>query len=248
MHPPMQKKGNILRRAELIYKIKIRTGFSLLCGSLFILCCALGVWQVERYHYKKELASSYESRLHSNSIPFSSSNKQKDEFQRFNITGEYHPTFTIFSSRFYQDQPGYEVFTAFKPKDDARYLLVDRGWVKKIPNITQIIGNQAIEGYIKSLNEYVFILGNNILSSSPLIMQKINITEIESITHQLFYPFVLRLDPKSAHGFVRDWIIVSVPPERHLAYAIQWFLFALIILIGYIYASFEKMDPEHAAS
>ena len=47
-------------------------------------------------------------------------------------------------------------------------------------------------------------------------------------------PFVVRLDPLTKNGFVRNW---PKPGERvtmHLGYAYQWFGFALTLFVIYI--------------
>jgi cytochrome oxidase assembly protein ShyY1 len=46
-------------------------------------------------------------------------------------------------------------------------------------------------------------------------------------------PRVLRLDPALKVGYLRDLNILpnTLPPERHLGYAVQWFGLALAVLI-----------------
>ena len=51
----------------------------------------------------------------------------------------------------------------------------------------------------------------------------------EELAAQLGEPvleYQLLLDPGEPDGFVRDWQAPGLPPERHLAYAGQWWLFA----------------------
>jgi surfeit locus 1 family protein len=38
------------------------------------------------------------------------------------------------------------------------------------------------------------------------------------------------LDPGEPHGYVREWQPPGLPPERHWAYAIQWWLFAAVLI------------------
>ena len=65
------------------------------------------------------------------------------------------------------------------------------------------------------------------------VMQKVDIAQLQKLTHKDYYPFVLRLNPGQAHGFVRDWQPINVLPARHLGYVVQWFLMALVLLIAY---------------
>jgi surfeit locus 1 family protein len=41
---------------------------------------------------------------------------------------------------------------------------------------------------------------------------------------------VLLMDADSGPGYLRDWHPPGLPPERHYAYAVQWWAFALLAL------------------
>lgn len=231
--------------AKKTYLIRFRAGFFLLCAFFVALFFMLGVWQVHRYHFKKNLLAVYQNNLIAEPQAFPTDVTQ---FQHIKVEGQYVNELTmLIQNRIYHDQMGYEVLTPLKIAND-KLLLVDRGWVpeaqfKNIQNTTT--QKQNVTGHIKLLNESQFILGQNILNpkSKPLVMQKIDITEIEKITQQIFYPFILRLDASQPNGFVRDWIISSMPPERHMGYAVQWFALALMLLIAYFCFCCERVEP-----
>jgi surfeit locus 1 family protein len=42
------------------------------------------------------------------------------------------------------------------------------------------------------------------------------------------------LDPAEADGYTREWRPALMSPEKHLAYAIQWFMMAGTIMIIYV--------------
>ncbi|EKD55223.1 MAG: hypothetical protein ACD_60C00024G0023 [uncultured bacterium] len=247
------KKTLQFRFRQHDYLFQFKVGFFVLCLFLFILCCLLGVWQLHRYTYKKSVLTSYQERLQGVPLPFARvANKKGLQFQSVEVKGEYLNSLTMFiQNSFYHDQLGFEVLTPLKMQNDKKLVLVDRGWVVKpddasLPHIQNANGYQTIKGYIKLLNEYQFILGENILqpNASPLVMQKMDVDEISRITHQLFYPFILRLNAKEPHGFIRDWEITTILPERHRMYAIQWFAFALILLIAYSCFCCERKKDE----
>ncbi|MCC2667000.1 MAG: uncharacterized protein K0S63_916 [Gammaproteobacteria bacterium] len=186
------------------------------CAFFIILFSLLGCWQLHRYEYKKNL-------LHTH--------------QKITVKGYYMNNLTLFlQNRYYQGHYGIEVITPFKTTGENKLLLVNRGWIKTnnptVP-INTIQGKQKITGNIKLLNEPEFILGKIILKQTPteLIIQKIDINALSEATHKVFYPFILRLDATQPHGFVRNWAITTMPPDRHMAYAIQWFLMAAVLLV-----------------
>ena len=230
------------------YVFKFKLVFSLLCLSLFCLCCVLGVWQLHRYAYKKNLIVNYQQRIKAAPIDFQTVLRQGDlQFKRIKIDGQYLNQLTVFiQNRFYHDELGFEVLTPLQIVGEKTLLLVDRGWIKKsnINSLVPVTAQQKITGYLKLLDEYQFILGKNVLqpNQKPLVLQRIDTKDLSQITHRDFYPFILRLSPDATNGYVRDWTIISVTPERHLAYAVQWFALALVLLIAYFCFCYERKE------
>jgi cytochrome oxidase assembly protein ShyY1 len=50
------------------------------------------------------------------------------------------------------------------------------------------------------------------------------------------------LDPQMPDGYVRDWTPPGLPPARHLSYAIQWWGFAVVLLVLYFGLNFRKVS------
>jgi surfeit locus 1 family protein len=46
--------------------------------------------------------------------------------------------------------------------------------------------------------------------------------------------YQLLLDADQAGGFVRQWGPRSMAPEKHLGYAVQWFGFAVTLVVMYV--------------
>jgi cytochrome oxidase assembly protein ShyY1 len=53
---------------------------------------------------------------------------------------------------------------------------------------------------------------------------------------------VLKLDPAIPLGYARDLDVLpnTLPPERHLGYAVQWFGLALAVLATALVLTFRK--------
>jgi len=230
------------------YLFKFKIGFTLFCAFFLILFFLLGIWQLHRYHFKQVLLSTYQHESTAEPKPLSQV-LATTQFQRVVVKGHYLNQLTMFiQNRFYKNQPGYEVLTPLKIPGEKKLLLINRGWVgevseKQLPVIAKVTDEQKITGYIKLANEYQFILGKNILqpNQSPLVMQKVDLEEISQLTHQEFYPFILRLNPTDKNGFVRDWTVATVEPGRHLGYAVQWFLMTLVLFIAYFCFCIERV-------
>jgi surfeit locus 1 family protein len=235
------------------YQLRFKAGFSALCAIFLLLFVTLGVWQLHRYHFKKNLIENYEHSLTAKQQNLLTliANHENVQFKHVSVSGQFVNDLTMLvQNRVYNNQLGFEVLTPLKTQD-GKLLLIDRGWIAKpanqpLPLIPPAHEVKSVEGYIKLLNEPQFILGQNILdtSSKPLVMQKIDVNEISQITHQIFFPFMLRLNESQPNGFVRDWVVSTVLPERHMGYAVQWFSMALMLLIAYFCFCCERIDSE----
>lgn len=234
------------------YVVKFKWGFSLLCLFLFCLCILLGIWQLHRYAYKKTLLITYQKRLVDAPKNFKQVVNTGDlQFQSVKVQGHYLNAFTILvQNRFYHDELGFEVLTPLQMAHDNTLLLIDRGWIKKpdnklLPEIQTVNEAVNLTGHIKLLDEYQFILGKNILqpNDKPLVAQRVNVNEFSQAMHQSFYPFIVRLNSNETSGYVRDWTIVTVTPARHMAYAVQWFALAFVLLIAWLCFCCEEKNP-----
>ena len=56
---------------------------------------------------------------------------------------------------------------------------------------------------------------------------------------------IVLLDPQARFGYVRDWQPPGMAPLRHLAYAIQWWSFAVLALVVWAIMSTRR---NHAAA
>ncbi len=66
--------------------------------------------------------------------------------------------------------------------------------------------------------------------------------DIEKVLGAKVESRIVLLDPAAPNGYERVWRpAMQFGPERHLAYAIQWFAFALVALIIFIALSLRRL-------
>lgn len=235
---------------------------SLFCLFFFVLFIYLGIWQIHRYQYKNALINTYQTASRAAPLSLNTVNLNKPPaFLHLTAEGIFlNKKSMLIDHQDNNGRIGYEVITPFQPSHSHRILLVNRGWIPiesvgaiQTNNLNPtaavlkpIANKQTITGYIK-LPEYTFTLGPNIIHPNefPLVIQKIDIAQIEKLEHWNLYPFILRLDKKAAHGFLRNWELFNILPQRHMAYAIQWFAMALVLAIAYIIFSRKLDDDSH---
>jgi surfeit locus 1 family protein len=198
---------------------------------------ALGVWQLHRADFKRELQSRYETRRHAIPLTLQQLSAQNGDlsFLPITLSGHYDNAHPIFiGNKIYHHMLGAYVVMPFFPTGSHTAILVNRGWVPQ-----QALGQEnfrdasqrTIIGLIQFPQKY-FILGQNIMEIRwPLQIQQLDIPALSQITHHTLAPFVLLLSPESPSGFIRDWTPVNMRPEMHIGYAVQWFaMFALLLI------------------
>ena len=75
----------------------------------------------------------------------------------------------------------------------------------------------------------------------PKVIQQTDLKVIQQHYTQEILPFVVLLNTQESSIFIRDWQPVVMAPEKHLAYAVQWFLLALAALVIFVIAQRNKL-------
>lgn len=158
----------------------------------------------------------------------------------------------LLDNRWHRRQSGVDVITPFKlaiqnqTAAQNQIILVNRGWIasstlkQHLPSLrwTQLTTVENISGQLHRIPTRQFILGHNVLHAAwPRRLQKIDRKSLDQQWQASVLPYVLRLSPNLPHGFLREWPVVQWQPQRHLAYAIQWFGLGLVLIIFYVLIS-----------
>jgi surfeit locus 1 family protein len=205
-----------------------------------VVCLILGFWQWHRYQFKKTLLHHFQQQqlqLPTN-INQLTSWATLQTYQQIIVQGRFEPTVILLENQMRHGQVGVDVIKPFRCQtmmhNQSSIIYVDLGWVslsalnKMLPQL-QHSYDEIIKGYIVIPKGYSFILGPEILNwgEQPLRIQRISKTALCHISsNKEPCSFYIRATSPDK-SFVRDWVIVSVSPWRHLGYACQWYLFAL---------------------
>jgi surfeit locus 1 family protein len=248
-------KTCVFKLGNQTYLFKFYAGMFSLAVSFIILFCILGAWQIKRYEFKQNLIQSYDRGLIQPAKEFVTvmQDTQDADLRRVITQGHYQAALTfLLPNKMYHSQLGYEVFTPLQIAHEKKLLIVDRGWIPAAMATSFAkpeVGIQAVPGYLKTIDKHVFILGENILPANSVAnyqLQKIDLNDLQKLTSQTYFPIILRLDPKAPNGFTRDWIIVNMLPARHLGYAVQWFVMAMVLAIALICFCCERINEKTA--
>lgn len=215
--------------------------------ALFI---RLGYWQLQRAAEKEHLQATFTTRLQMAPLSLTQLLQKQDKlYYPLTVTGHYDNTHTILlDNKIHAHQVGYEVLTPLL-LNNGYILLVNRGWIPTtahrnvLPVISDILDEQTVVGSIYITPGKSFILGHTAEDKTtwPLRIEALDIPLLANKLHHPVYPFVLLLLPnKMDLPFVRDWQPVAMPAQKHIGYAVQWFTFAIILMIIFIGLNIRK--------
>jgi surfeit locus 1 family protein len=214
---------------------------------------ALGVWQLNRAEEKRGIISLKEQRQSTETLALSATTPDTPEallYKPIQAIGHYDTNHQyLLDNQVNKGRAGYFVLTPFRLKNESKAVLVNRGWLplgqnrSVLPDISVDTKEITITGRINRFPIVGLKLAGAELptDSWPAVVQVI---DTQVLTKQLGYPlwsFQIELDKEAANGFKREWQEpTSMTPEKHIAYAVQWFLLALTLTVLFIKYGFKR--------
>jgi surfeit locus 1 family protein len=139
---------------------------------------------------------------------------------------------------------GYRVYQIIESNENA--ILVNLGWVQGsidrniLPEVIPISGQHTINGNVREVEVGIQLQVQNLTNPSwPLRVQQIELDKFSQLIDKKLLPFVVYLDKKETIGFKKNWQPIVMPPEKHRAYAFQWFSLALAWISLMIWAAIK---------
>ena len=70
-----------------------------------------------------------------------------------------------------------------------------------------------------------------ISTTFPILIQSLDLNQLSQLSSYQIIPMLAQLDIKASDGFFRQWKPFYGSVDKHLGYALQWFLMALVLSI-----------------
>lgn len=228
---------------------------SLVTLALLPIFISLGFWQLDRAEQKRDLQSGYEERISQPAFRLESRVRARDELEhrRVFVRGIFDNKHQVFiDNKVNKGKVGYYVITPLKMVGSDQYVLVNRGWIpvghsrSELPDIKVTNQHVTIYGVLAKARRDIFMLSdlNRDASGWPARMQWLDVNEFSKDTKFKVYPFAILMDADAPHGYIREWGKAKVDPDKSTSYAMQWFSFALLLMIIYIVVNIKKVPEE----
>ena len=221
---------------------------------LLALLLWLGMWQLGRAATKQTLINA-EAAFASQplaDIAQLPSGEKAPRHQRVTASGRYDEDRQfLLDNRTHKGQAGYYVLTPLE-LNDGTAVIINRGWVPTgldrtiLPDISVSSGalNVTATGHIHHPAEEQLLLGPSgyALNDWPRVVQRVEFAAIAKALSATVRPFTLRLDAQAQHGYHRQWPVhYGITPDRHQAYAFQWFSLATALVTIYFVVNTRKV-------
>ncbi len=224
-------------------------------------CARLGVWQLDRLEQRRAFNSHY---LAVRAMPPLDLNAEADadlaalEYRAVVVRGTYDFANQVaLRNQYYNQRYGYHMLTPLR-LDDGRAVLVDRGWIPAEGNDAPSAWTRydgaapaQVQGMIR-LGETKIPLGANsdpALAPGQARLDFWNFVNLERLAAQVPYPILpVYIQPNPDAGAAEPPIPyqpeIELTEGPHMGYALQWFAFAAILLIGYPFFVRKQMADE----
>jgi cytochrome oxidase assembly protein ShyY1 len=215
----------------------------------------LGLWQSDRALQKEQRIATIAHLSQTQALSLDQVLSETNEINDLPIimNGEFdNEIIFLLDNQTNKGQLGYRVYQVFNSGSQA--VLVNLGWIlgsisrQEIPNVQAITGEFQLTGHVRKIEKGIMLMEQQLNKNSwPLRVQQIELDKFSTLISRELLPFVVYLDKTDSVGYEKNWQPIVMPPEKHRAYAFQWFSLAIAWLLLMIWASikFGKNSENH---
>jgi surfeit locus 1 family protein len=210
----------------------------------------LGFWQLARGDEKRSQIEALQTVLREKTpIDLSTASSQSKAYQWARGSVSFQTdTQLILDNQRHGNKVGVVVYQLAVSGSGQAFLL-ELGWLpvngaRQLPKPMPVRGSFQLEGLLLPPPSPGFAIGAAMtqLDTNRMLLTRLDMPNLSARLKQPLAARVLRPDPLQKIGFERDLAISanSMPPEKHYAYALQWFGLAVAWLLLCIYVGRRK--------
>ncbi len=219
-----------------------------------VLLLNLGFWQLRR-STEKQLFLQQQQKQSKQILNLKTDTNDNLEILRYRmvvVEGRYLPEKQfLIDNQIFQGKAGYFILTPLILKNSQKIVLINRGWLPRhadrtiLPDIKVAKISVRIAGRINAFPSVGLKLkGAEIPTKNwPSVVQVVDTQILAKKLDEDLFSFQIELAPDAENGYSRHWHSQKLmPPEKHIAYAIQWFGLALTLTFLFFWHSRKKTD------
>jgi surfeit locus 1 family protein len=202
----------------------------LLALLLAAITAALGIWQFDRLHWKRQLLADLHTRAITAPVdlPAVIDDPAGWEFRRVRVRGHYeNERQTLWLNRPHETEPGSDLL-AVLVRDDGSKLVVDRGWVKlgTAHDVFPVTGDVERIGVVRVAQKPNFFVPPNEPGAHRFFW-----VDPPAVVGGVTPPIWISLEPAQETGpLASGGPRLSDVPNNHLQYLLTWFSLSAILL------------------
>jgi cytochrome oxidase assembly protein ShyY1 len=216
---------------------------SLISLCFVVLMTYLGFWQLERAEQKEQILKQW----HGPSIKLEKVEQQShlSFYQKVILKGHIDPQQYFFlDNRTRNGKVGYELIGIMRLAPSSNVALeekavfVNLGWLpgsvdrKVLPAIAMPKTEIEIEGWLKNVEAGMLLAKDNWTADWPIRIQQVDLSKMAAVISNVNYVPLLFLTQKPLfQGLLTQWKPTNMTVEKHLGYAVQWFLMAFVLVL-----------------
>ena len=205
----------------------------------FAFLVSLGFWQLDRADEKRGIEASIKKANNGRvELVVEEGSLKNKEYFEVRLQGKYlSDKQFIYDNQIVNQISGYYVLTPYALEGQSKAILINRGfipWNGRRDKLADIgIGQDAreIKVQISKPIKRMELKPSETGIQFPVLIQSIEIQDMADIARIDFSSVIGLLDPSTSDGFIRKWEPYTGSIEKHIGYAIQWFLMALVLAI-----------------
>jgi surfeit locus 1 family protein len=204
---------------------------------LAAICVRLGFWQISRLHQRRAYNAMVRSRLDSAEVDVGAlPGDSTARFRRVRLSGspDYEHEL-IWADRIHDGSPGVNFLTPYRIAGRDSAVLVDRGWVYAPDGAT--VDQARWRDTMTALTGFAELFPNAkgaSFTSRPRVISRLSYDVVaKALPYPVAHRYVAMIgDSVMAPDRIARMTLPPLDEGPHFSYAIQWFSFALVALIG----------------
>jgi surfeit locus 1 family protein len=215
-----------------------------------VIMFALGNWQLQRAEQKTMRLLAIEQAAETEQVDLQQVSNGKLE-QMLDMPVNFEGTadaehFFLLDNKIHKGRVGYQVLVPMQTYSGT--VMTNFGWVAAtssrdiLPNIQINNKEMRYAGVLSLPLDNIMVKETAVVDGDwPKVLQQTDLDIIQQHYKKQVLPFVVLLTAQENSLFIRDWQPVVMAPEKHIAYAAQWFLLAFAGLAVFIIAQRNKL-------